>query len=481
MSALAEAIRRARPRGDLTDASPFGGLHRRHARTIDVVAQSVAAIAPAGVLLVHPSGLYARSGSFAFLDIVLTIVIVAAVAAVIGLFARRISSTGSLYTFTSRGLGPVAGTLAGAALAVGYLSVGLSTLVSGSTRIARVVAPGPEAVPSTAIAVTVIAAAASALVIARGLRLSTRLLLVLEAIAMVVALGLSLYALTVSGWDLQLLVPDVGAIDPSVIAAGVSFAIIGFVGFESGAALGPETRRPFAAVPRGVLLSVGAVAVVLLLGTAAQLSLVAEDADAPTLGSVLGAERAVDLLVGVSFLACALAMTNATTRLVFALAREGLLPSFFGRTSRRGVPAAAGVVLMTLLAVVAVTVQATGLTPMFRQFTGPGSTIGFFVAYALTCVAAVVFLARLGELTVRSAVVAIVPALALGALLVTYVGGQLGVNGWGVAAAVLAIGGVAAAGILRLSRIPRTERRPGVHDWPVADQTIGGVFDARRD
>src|SRR4051794_27487147 len=101
MSALAEAIRRREPRRDL-GLSPFAGLRRRHASTVDVVAQSIAATAPAGVLLVHPGALFGRSGSFAFLDIALTIALVAAVALIIGMFSRRISSTGSLYTFTTR-------------------------------------------------------------------------------------------------------------------------------------------------------------------------------------------------------------------------------------------------------------------------------------------------------------------------------------------------------------------------------------------
>ena len=46
-SALADAIEQARPRRDLGGSSPFAGLRRRHAHTVDVVAQSVAATAPA--------------------------------------------------------------------------------------------------------------------------------------------------------------------------------------------------------------------------------------------------------------------------------------------------------------------------------------------------------------------------------------------------------------------------------------------------
>lgn len=477
MSALAEAIRRGRPRTDVATTSPFGGLRRRHARTIDVVAQSVGAMAPAAVLLVHPSALSSGSGSFAFLDIVVAAVLVVAIAGVVGVFSRRISSTGSLYTYAARGLGPFAGTVAGAALAVGSLSVALSTLFWGSIRIARVVSPAPEFVTPIAIGVTVVASALTALTIAGGLRFSTRVLLVVEAIALLVVLGLSIFALAISGWDLQLLVPEVSSVDPGAIAAGVTLAVIGFVGFESGAALGPEMRRPFAAVPRGVLLSVGAVAIALLLGTAAQLSLVAGDTEAPALGSVLGMQRAVDLLVGLSFLAGALAMTNATTRLVFSLSREGLLPAVVGRTSRRGVPAVAGVSLTVVLAVIAIAVHLGGEGP--GSFTAPAIIVGFLLAYTLLCVAAVAFLARLRELTVRSALLAVMPALALVILLVVSVGAMAMEDPHGLLAALAAIAILTAAALLRLRRIPREHRRVGMHDWAVAAQTIDGVIDAR--
>lgn len=479
MSALKEAIRRARPRTDVAASSPFGGLKRRHARTVDVVAQSVGAIAPAGVLLIHPSVLLDRSGSFAFLDVVLAVALVGAIAGVVGIFSRRISSTGSLYTFTARGLGPIAGTVAGAALLVGSLAIALSTLVRGSTRIARVLSPPEVDTTAVAILVTVLASTLTAMAIARGLRASTRVLLVVEAIAILVALGLSVYALTVSGWDLRLLVPDGSALEPGAVAAGVALAVIGFVGFESGAALGPETRRPFATVPRGILMSVGAVAVVFLVGTAAQLSLVAGNEGAGTLGGGAGTARAVDVLVGVSFLACSLAMTNATTRIVFSLAREGLLPDVAGRTSRRGVPAVAGVSLTVVVAVAAVWCHLVDDRRLLGQLTGPASVIGFLVAYTLMCVAAVAFLARLRELTVGTALLAVLPAGALVVLLVTYVGSRVAEDAVGVVVGLAMIAGLTGAGLLRLLRIPRARRRVGMHDWAVAEQTIDGVTDAR--
>ncbi|MBW9092423.1 APC family permease [Microbacterium jejuense] len=473
-TALADAIERARPRSDLGARSPFAGLRRRHARTVDVVAQSVAATAPAGVLLVHPAAAYARSGSFAFLDIAITITLVVGVALVIGMFARRIASTGSLYTFAARGLGPHAGLLAGAALGIGYLAVAVNTLSSGSARIASLLS-GQEAPPWLVMTLVVGFGAVIAVVVARGLRMSTRILFVLEAIAVVTVLGLSIAALSLTRWDVALLVPRATDFSLDAIITGVAFALIGFVGFESGAALGPETRRPFAAVPRAIMVSVGATGVVMLVGTAAQLSIVADRPGAASLSAVTGLSRLTDLIVALSFLACALAMTNAATRIAFAMSREGLLPAAFGRVSRRGVPAAAGAMLAAAVTAVPVAVLAWGGSRQdMRVVTSPASILGFVLAYALVCAAAPAFLRRIGELTVRGAVLCIVPLAGLLCILCFYLAATVRDNLPGLLWATGILAAVVAAGCARIARHPGVGARIGVHDWPTDADCLDG-------
>lgn len=473
-TALADAIERAHPRNDLGARSPFAGLHRRHARTIDVVAQSVAATAPAGVLLIHPAAAYARSGSFGFLDIAITITLVLGVALVIGMFARRIASTGSLYTFAARGLGAHAGLVTGVALGIGYLAVAVNTLASGSARIAKLLS-GDDAPPWLVMALVGTFGAVIAVVVARGLRMSTRILFLLEAIAVVTVLGLSIAALSLTRWDVALLVPRSSDFSLDAIITGVAFALIGFVGFESGAALGPETRRPFAAVPRAIMLSVGATGVVMLVGTAAQLSIVAEHPGSASLAAVTGMSGVIDMIVAISFLACALAMTNAATRLTFAMSREGLLPVAFGRVSRRGVPAAAGMLLATAVTAVPVAVLAFGGSRQdLRVVTSPASIVGFVLAYALVCAAAPVFLMRIGELTSRAAVICIVPLAGLLGILGFYLASTMRDNPSGLVWAIGILAAVVVAGAVRIARHPRVAARIGVHDWPTDADCIDG-------
>lgn len=475
MSALADAIRQARTRTDLGPSSPFAGLRRRHARTVDVVAQSVAATAPAGVLLIHPAAAYARSGSFAFLDIAITITLVVGVALVIGMFARRVASTGSLYTFAARGLGTHVGLVTGTALGIGYLAVAMNTLSSGASRVAQLMTGSSEPPASLMCALMVGFGAVIAFVVARGLRMSTRILLVLESVAVVTVLGLSIAALSLTRWDLGLLVPHPSDFSLEAIITGVAFALIGFVGFESGAALGPETRRPFAAVPRAILVSVGATGVVMLVGTAAQLSIVADRPGAASLSAVTGLASLIDAIVAVSFLACALAMTNAAARLAFAMSREGLLPTVFGRASWRGVPALGGILLAALVTVVPVTVIAlSGSRQALRLITSPASIIGFVLAYALVCAAAPVFLARIGELTLRTALLCTLPFTGLAGVLGFYLAATLRDNPIGLLWAVGVLAAFVVAGAVRLARHPSVAARIGVHDWPVDSDCIDG-------
>jgi amino acid transporter len=350
----------------------------------------------------------------------------------------------------------------------------MNTLASGSQRLADLLSGG-AASPLLVIALITGFGAVIALVVARGLRMSTRVLLVLESVAVLTVLGLSVAALSVSRWDVGLLVPRAADFSMEAIITGVAFSLIGFVGFESGAALGPETRRPFAAVPRAVMWSVGATGLVMLVGTAAQLSIVAEQPGAASLAAVTGFAHLIDVIVAVSFLACALAMTNAATRLAFAMSREGLLPAALGRVSRRGVPAIGGLILAATVTAVPVAVLAAGGTRQdMRVVTSPASILGFVLAYALVCAAAPVFLGRIGELTARAVLVSTVPLAGLLCVLAFYLGATMRENPAGLLWAAGILAAVVGAGSVRLLRNPAVAARIGVHDWPVDADTIDG-------
>lgn len=496
MRALERAIAERQPLAGLDATSPLHGLRRRNIGGWDVAAQSVAAIAPAGVVLVNPIALGQRTGSLAFSSLVVTLVLAVLLAVTISVFARRIASTGSLYTFVVRGLGPVPGVIAGVALALGYGGIAVSTLTSASRRSVALVehATGHVAAAWLLPAVIVGFGVLIVAVIVCGLRLSTRVMLVIEIIAVATILALSFVVLRASGWNLAALAPDLSApFDPSAVLAGVGIALVAFIGFESGTALAPETRRPLATVPRALIWTVIGVGLVYLVGAAAQLSgsarlpdpsgsmevpLVRLAADA----GLAGLGPLIDLIIALSFLACALASTTALVRLAFAMSRERLLPPVFGRTwARFGTPAAGAAVIAGAITVAPLVWFAiTGTGEGIRAYTSPAAVSGYIVASVLLCIAAPVFLVRLGEFTWRIAIVGFVGAGALAAALVHYIATatETVVPGLVLAAAIAAFAVVGC--LVRMRRLGITDRL-GLYDSPVASDSIGGVPGSRPD
>jgi len=107
-------------------------------------------------------------------------------------------------------------------------------------------------------------------------------------------------------------------------------------GFEAAADLAEETRKPRRVVPRAILLSLlgsGIAGFLLLTGVLLAIRDLpsAQNAADPlmsTLAQALGADwiTPVRVIIGVSVFACGLASMAATSRLLFALARDRMLP-----------------------------------------------------------------------------------------------------------------------------------------------------------
>ncbi|GAA4195972.1 hypothetical protein GCM10022219_21870 [Microbacterium oryzae] len=461
MRALSKAIRQAEPLAGLED-SPFRALRRTRARTIDVVAQSVAAAAPAGVLAFHTGAM--GDGPYGLVELAVAVPLMLAVGVVLGVFTRRLASTGAVYTFVARGLGARAGIAAGALLAIGYLAVGSSTLLIGGRRLADLVASDRPDV--AAVVIIVLTGCGIAALSIGGLRMTTRMLLVFEvgAVATVLAVTAIAVAQSPSG-----VVQPHWLGEPEAASAVVS-VVLGFVGFESGAALGAESRRPHATVPRGVMISIVAIAAVLLAGSVGHLALRSPGslADAPATRAVLQA------IIGVSFLACALAMTTASARLVLAMSREGVLPAALGRVSRRGVPWSASLVLVVPVVTIPCAAVLASVETEFESGANILGPLGFLAAYVLLCAASVAFLVRIGEATPRMVVLASSTGAAQAALLVAWACAMWAREPVAVAVGLSVCLIVVVSAVVLVARTPRLRARVGVYDWVESADAIAG-------
>ncbi|MCY7286729.1 MAG: amino acid permease, partial [Cryobacterium sp.] len=193
---------------------------------------------------------------------------------------------------------------------------------------------------------------------------------------------------------------------------------------------------------------------------------------APGIGLLL------DLSIAASFLACVIASTTALVRVLFTLAREGVLPSRFGRTHARFrtpvTAAAVAVGTVTVGLITAILLSGSVWTAMTILIVGAAS--GYITAYLLVCLAAPVFLWRLGELTVWPVVRALTAALLLGAVLSVFLVAESATEraaGVWVFLATLLVG--ISFCVVRLIRDPWLRHTVGVYDVPVAIDTLGGL------
>jgi len=493
MTALERAIARPDPVHDFGARSPLYGLDRRSVGFFDVLAQSVAAVAPAAAATTVVLLVAGVSPSATVLSIVLAAVLSLLVARTISQFARRLAAAGSTYTYTARGLGRGAGLAAGAAILVGYGAIAMFALLGGAYYVTFLLESAWPAMggPGTLAAVLAAEAAFVAVVLVRGIRISSRIALVVEAISVALIAVLLVVLLARIGPIDPAQVLGLGAFDPAALAAGSVIALTAFVGFESASTLGVEARAPLRNVPRAIVWTV------ILSGGLYLLAAVAQVAGFDAIGAPLESSASpinqlaaayglggwgvvADIGIAASFLACAIGSTTALTRVLFTMGRDGVLAAPAGRAHPRfGTPIGAVALAFPVISGVPFLLLMSGfdIRDAMHVTIAVGGA-GYIVAYILVCVAAPVFLRRIGEVTLGATVEASVSAAVLTGALVAFFAVDAA-SGSVAVWVVLAVAALAVVGVLlRLRGGTPSLERIGSYDEPVASQVLGGV--ARR-
>jgi len=467
--------------------SPVAGLRRRGLSMVEVLAQSVSALAPSAAVVAVPPFVMVQAGAATLPVLVVGTALVVLVGWCLTAFARRMAAVGGVYSYTAKGLGPGPALLAGWALVVGYAGIAVSALVGAVAYLVSFTGLDP---PGWAVAVVTLAVGLLAtLVTVRGIRLSARVALALEVVSVgvVVAVLVVLLAAHRGGTGTGAAVVD-GPVTAGGVATGLVLAVAAFMGFESAATLGVEARRPLVAVPRavfwtpvvaGVLFVAAGVAQVVLLRAAPVEVLtgdvpMAQLADADGLGVV---SRLLDAGIALSFFACVTGSINALARVLFSMAREGVLPASLGRTHRRfATPAVAlAWVLPVLVAVPAVALGTGARTREVLAGSLTVSALGYVLAYVLAAAAMPVFLHRIGELT-RPTLVGgtLAGGLSAAVLVVAVAGASWTGSGVMVLVFVLAwLPGPVLWWVLR-RRAPAVLARVGVYDQATAGSLLPG-------
>jgi amino acid transporter len=325
-------------------------------------------------------------------------------------FSRELPSSGSAFTFVTEGLGPRWGFLTAwiglAALALGapysfvLMSANLQTLIF---RWAGVDIPWPA---YFALAIGLVFALCY-----WGIRESLRIDMTFLVFEIGVCVALVAIILFHVGSSAELSVSPFtpGVVPPGGdLTVGIVLSVLSFIGFETAAALGEETRNPHRNIPRAVFGSMIVVGVFYVLmayaatvgyGPDKMVTGYAKDA-APfdTIARVFGGPAfaaLIDIVGLAGFFSAALAIINGGARILYAASREGALPRWLSWTHpTRGTPVA-GVVMLCGIGLVAGLSLGLLMTPITAfGFFGTMDAILVLLIYAMVNVACLLFFAR---------------------------------------------------------------------------------------
>jgi len=351
---------------------------RRDLGIVAVVGISLATMAPSMAININPQGMVPSVGPAVPVAFILATVGILLVAYTFARLAQRFDHAGSLYGQVGATLGPRAGVIAGWLLIGTYAAFGVVTSIAAG-RFAASLAQSlglwasPPDVVEYAIAIVLVVGSA---VIASGkAKRSTGILVVVEAatVALILLVSVVVFHRLATGQSPTGLTVDWSVFQvqagttPSALFTGVTFGILSFAGFEAAATLGEEATKPRRDIPRA-LIAVPVIAGVFfvvvsaveVMGFGATANGLQEFQNSESLMGDLAASYLSPwvgdvITVGAlcSAISCTLACIVATSRLLYAFGRDGLLPGRLDElTPDDGVPARA-VFFVTGLIVVA--------------------------------------------------------------------------------------------------------------------------------
>ena len=401
------------PVPDSADSHTVPGLRLRCLSFVETLAQSVANISPTLTPVVIVPLVFASAGNGTWVAYLIATVGMVFVGANINEFARRAATPGSLYTFVTRGLGNEAGFVAGWALVSAYLLSGMAVL-AGTVNYANLLLDAARLhVPP--VVLYGLGAAGVWVIAYRDVRLSTRVMLVLEFASMLLILALGALIMLRRHTGIDAAQFDFGHMGLTGLRSGLILAVYSFVGYESATTLGDEAHDPHVNIPRSVLWSAlvsGAffmvTAYVAVMGfeglsgslgdSTAPFDDLARAYGVPWFGLLISAGAVISLF------ACTLASVNAAARIIYGMSRQGIFHAQVGRAHRTNQTPHLAVSLCSLAVFVLpawLLGQGLGVLDIFNDLSTT-ATFGFLVSYLLVSLGAPVLLRRLGELSAGS-------------------------------------------------------------------------------
>jgi len=394
------------------------------------VAISAAVMAPVIAVILNAPAAAANAGAALPLAFLVAFVAIAFVANSVIQFTRRLPSSGSFYTFCSHGLGSGAGFFTGWLYFAAFIAfaIGLFTAVGAFAR-EYLQTEWSTSVPWWVL--SLIAIALVFLLSLRSIKASARVDLALLGFEMVVFLVLGIIAVARAGGgnSTHYFTADASPKHYGGVALAAVFGILSFVGFESAAVLGTETRNARRNIPLavfGAMAIIGTFYVFMMyalsagyhLNDGAQLTAFLSDPTPfPTLADRYAPwmKQIVEIAAILGIFSCFLAVQNATVRVIFTMGRDGVLPRPLGRVHRSWHSPYVAIYALTALSIaLGIGLSAwlgSGLTAVYG-WTGSIGTVAVIIVYMMANLALIRFFWRDPERSILRHVVAPVAGIA---------------------------------------------------------------------
>lgn len=397
----------------------------------ELLAQNIALISPTMTAALIVPLMFSNSGNTSWFSYAVGALMLLFVAFNLNQFAKRLTGAGSMYTYSALGLGPTMGSMSGWCLIWAYIFIGLAGTTGFTIFAGKLLEAMGIHLPDPLL--FFICVASCFFLAYKDIVISQIVMLVLEAISCTLITVLCFIVLFHHGAGIfDSAQFDFKSSSWSGLGLGVVVAVFSLVGFESSTAFGEEAKDGTKTIPRSIIWSLiltGAFFVFVsyteVLGTRGySKTLDAIDAPLNVLASMYSVPwLAIPLSAGamVSFFALALSCMNAGARVMFAMSRHGAFHECFRRSHKSNETpyiALAGMALIMFGIVSTCSLSGMATLDAFND-AGTMGAFGFLGAYTLICIAAPLYLRKVGELKARDMVICLV---ALAMLLVPAVG-----------------------------------------------------------
>ncbi len=403
----------AKTNPDLLTRTASGELAHGALRLPDAIAISVSVLAPGMAMLLNVSGVAAVSGGSTPLAFLLGGIGCLALAFVVIGFTRRMASAGYAYTYASRSLGTGAGFIAGWLYFFGMICFVPMTMSGVGYLAADLLGVSPD----LWILFFFIGMALFLVLSIIRIKVTTRVQLIVGVATVVIILIVDLVTTAKGGSRGQ--AGSAFSFGHTVkggfsgVFYGIILGVTSYIGFETAADFGEETSNPRRYIPIAIIAATVFAVIFYLwttysitigfgVGNGAKIGLdpVALKTTASTfVGNWLGTLVEIGGMCS-AFIVC-VACATAGSRTLFAMGREGVLPSAFGRTSARfktpvnaTITVAVVATLMALLIGYPLSDKTFGHPFSNYYFWATTGTLLIIVVYIMLCLGSIVFFYR---------------------------------------------------------------------------------------